>query len=173
MAELLRIHEILHHLEITNAMLAAEFGCGSAHIAMALAKKMPKGRVYAIDVQHERLSALQGQLAHAHLKNVVPIRGDLETPKGSTLRDSALDIVVIPNTLFQAEHKYGIIQEACRTLKSGGQLLIIDWLKAGPFATQHELVTPEQIKGWAEELGLTSKKEFVAGDYHYGLVFIK
>lgn len=172
MAELLRIHEILHHLEITNAMTAAEFGCGSAHIAMALAKKMPRGRVYAIDVQHERLSALQGQLAHAHLKNVVAIHGDVEIPKGSTLRDHALDMVVIPNTLFQAEHTYGIIQEAHRVLKPGGQLLIIDWLKLGPFSPQN-LINPKEVKTLAEKLKFALTKEFAAGDYHYGLVFIK
>lgn len=173
MAEMLRIHEIIGYLDMTNAMTAAEFGCGSAGIAMELAKHLAKGRVYAIDIQAEKLSALEGKLAHSHIKNVVGIHGDLEAPGGSTLRDAMLDVVVIPNLLFQAEHKYGIIQEAWRITKPGGQLLVIDWLKTGPFSPKDGLVKPDEVKAWAEKTGFKIKKEFAAGDYHYGLLFIK
>ena len=98
---------------------------------------------------------------------------DLETTNGSTLPDNYLDVVLIPNMLFQAENKYVIIAEGQRILKSGGQLLIVDWLKAGPFSPREGMVTPDQIKEIAKDLNLFFRKELASGDYHYGLVFAK
>lgn len=173
MAEFLKVEEVLGVLDITEGMSAAEFGCGSALFTIALSKRMPKGRVYALDVQEEKLSALNGRMAHEHIRNVRTILADLEEKNGSGLKDSMLDIVLIPNVLFQAENKPGMIEEAARILKPGGQLLIVDWLKQGPFSPKEGMVGVQEVKKMAENLNLTFKKEFAAGDYHYGLLFTK
>ena len=153
-------------------MTAAEFGCGSAMFATYLAKKLDKGRVYALDIQESKLSALKGKLKILKINNIFTILCDLEAENGSTLKDSSLDIVLMPNILFQIENKSAIIQEAKRILKSGGQLLIIDWLKANSFGPE-KIVKPDEVKSITENLGLSLKKEFHSGDYHYILLFTK
>jgi len=171
--EFLKVDEVLSNLDIKEDMLVAEFGCGSAVFTIALAKKLSKGKVYALDIQEEKLSALKGKMSHENINNFDIILCDLEKPKGSSLHNNFLDIVLIPNILFQAENKYGIIEEGVRILKSGGQLLIIDWLKQGPFSPKTGMISPQEIKKIANTLGLLLKKEFAAGDYHYGLLFMK
>ena len=173
MPDFLKVDEVLSNLNLTEGMMACEFGCGSAVFTISLAKKLSKGRVYALDVQEEKLSALKGKLSIEKINNVFTILCDLETPKGSTLQDNSLDMVLIPNMLFQAENKYAIIQEGKRILKSGGQLLIIDWLKKVAFGPKDNMVSPNEIKKIADDLELTFKKEFAAGDYHYALLFTK
>lgn len=173
MAEFLKVNEILNNLDLKNGMTTAEFGCGSAVFTVSLAKKINKGKVYAMDIQEEKLSALKGRLVHENISNVLTILCDLETPNGSTLMDDSFDIVLIPNVLFQAENKYAIIKEGKRILKIGGQLFIVDWLKKGPFSPKEGMVSPDEIKKIANDIGLSLKKEFAAGDYHYGLLFAK
>ncbi len=173
MSDFLKVDEILNELDLKEDMSGAEFGCGSALFAVALAKKLNKGRVYALDIQEEKLSALKGKLSIEKINNVQTILCDLEADKGSTLRDNYLDIVLIPNILFQSEDRYGIISEAKRVLKSSGQLLIIDWLKSGSFGPREGLVKPEEVKKIAETLDLSFKKEFAVGDYYYALLFTK
>lgn len=173
MAEFLNIQDALNALEITEGMTAAEFGCGSAAFAMALAKKLKRGRVYALDIQPEKLSALRGKMAIGKINNIYPIVCDLEAPNGSTLHEGSLDIILIPNVLFQIENKHAIIEEAFRVLKSGGQLLIVDWLKSGPFSPKGGMISPEELKKIADSLGLKLQKEFATGDYHFGLLFTK
>ncbi len=173
MADFLKVQEVLNELNLKEDMLAAEFGCGSAAFALALAKRLKKGRVYALDIQEEKLSALKGKLAIEKINNVFTIVSDLEADKGSTLQDNSLDVVLIPNVLFQAENKSAIIKEAKRVLKSGGELLVIDWFKAGSFNSEKNMVSPDEVKKMADSLSLSFKKEFQAGDYHYALLFVK
>src|SRR3989344_1166436 len=139
MADFLKVEDVLTQLDIKENMLTAEFGCGSAAFAIALAKRVSQGRVYALDIQEDKLSALKGKLSIEKLNNVFPILCDLEADKGSTLPDGSLDIVLIPNVLFQAENKYAILKEASRILKSGGQLLVLDWLKPSPFGPKTDV----------------------------------
>lgn len=171
MADFLNVEEVLYGLDLKEDMLGAEFGCGSALFAVQLARKLNKGKVYALDIQEEKLSALRGKLSVEKLNNVHTILCDLEADKGSTLRDNYLDIVLIPNVLFQSENRYAIISEAKRVLKSGGQLLVIDWLESGSFGPKESLVSPDEVKKIAENLNLLLIKEFITGDYHYGLLF--
>jgi ubiquinone/menaquinone biosynthesis C-methylase UbiE len=173
MADFLKVDEVLSNLDLKEDMLGAEFGCGSALFTVALARKLNKGRVYGLDIQEEKLSALKGRLSVEKISNVITILCDLESNKGSTLRDSYLDIVLIPNILFQSDNKHAIMTEAKRVLKSGGQILIIDWLKRSPFNQKENMISPDDVKKIAEELGLFLKKEFAVGDYHYGLLFLK
>lgn len=173
MADFLNIDNILNELDLKEDMIGAEFGCGSAIFTIALSKKLKKGKVYALDIQEEKLSALKGKLSLQNINNVYTILCDLEAPKGSSLVNNMLDVVLIPNVLFQAENKYAIIEEAKRVLKPGGYILIIDWLKFNSFEHKQNLINPDEVKKIAETLGLKMKKELIAGDYHYALLFTK
>lgn len=173
MPDFLKVDDVLHNLDLKDSMKACEFGCGSALFTTSLAKKLSKGMVYALDIQEEKLSALKGRMKIENIQNISTVLCDLEAPRASTLRDNFLDVVVIPNMLFQAENKYAIIVEAHRILKPQGQLLIVDWFANTPFSPKEGTITPRELKNMAEKLGLQLKKEFAAGDFHYGLLFIK
>lgn len=164
--------EILDQLDLKTNMLAAEFGCGSGGFTVFLAKKLDEGLVWAIDILEEPLSALKSRQVIEKLNNIKIVRGDLEKPNGSTIPSYSLDLVVIPNVLFQAKDILGIITEADRVLKDRGILLVIDWL---PEASQgpEQRVSPKEVKKIAEKLEFKFKKEIEAGKYHYGLVFEK
>ncbi len=169
----LKIDEVLSYLNLKENMLAAEFGCGAAGFTLALARKLKKGRVYALDIQEEKLSALKGAMGKQNLSNVFTVLCDLEAPNGSTLDADSIDVVLIPNVLFQAENKHAIIEEAKRVLKSGAELLVIDWSKGGPLSSKEGMMHPDEVKKISDTLGFSFKKEFAAGDYHYALLFTK
>jgi ubiquinone/menaquinone biosynthesis C-methylase UbiE len=173
MPDFLNVDEVLAHLDLKDTMTGAEFGCGSALFTIALSKKLAQGKVYAMDIQEEKLSALKGRIIHEGINNITLMLCDLEAKDGSTLPAGSLDAVVIPNVLFQAEHKSAILSEGARILKKGGQLLVVDWLKKTSFSPKSGMISPEEMKKMAEALGFALKKEFAAGDYHYALLFIK
>jgi len=164
--------EVLDQLKLRTDMLAAEFGCGSGGFTVSLAKRLDEGLVYAIDIQEGVLSALKSRLLLEGINNIKIVRGNLEKDKGSTLPSSCLDVVVIPNVLFQAEDKIAIITEAYRVLKNRGILLIIDWNAETPHGPTNR-ISRDDVKNMAKEKGLEFKEEINAGKYHYGLVFEK
>lgn len=165
--------QILGELYLKENMTAVEFGCGVGIFALALAEKLKRGRVYGLDVQEEKLSALKNKALLEKLTNVFTIHCDLETEGGSTLHGNYADAVLIPNVLFQAENKCAIIEESKRVLKSGGQLLIIDWQKSSPLAPKQGAISPDEIKKITGDVGFIFKKEFPAGEHHFALLFNK
>ncbi len=173
MKSFLNPEEILNGFKLSPNMVAAEFGCGSGGFAVPLAKRLDQGLVYAIDIQESPLSALKSRVLLENIVNIKIIRSDLEKPKGSTLTADSLGLVLIPNVLFQIKDKSAIISEAERVLKSKGKLVVIDWLVQATQGPEKGRVSPEKVKDIAEDIGFKLEKEFEAGKYHYGLVFIK
>ena len=101
----LKPEEILKNLDLKEEMTAADFGSGSGGWVIPLAKILKEGKVYAIDILEEPLSALKGKAGISNISNIITIRADLERDNGSTLKDDSLDLVLITNLLFQAEEK--------------------------------------------------------------------
>ena len=165
--------EVLDQLQLEPDMVAAEFGCGSGGFLIPLAKRLEDGLVYGIDVLEAPLSALKSRALLENVINIRLIRSNLERPRGSTLTDFSVDLVFIPNVLFQIDNKDGIINEAYRILKSRGKLIIIDWLPQAANGPETGRVAPKEIKKIAEENKFQLEKEFQTGKYHYALVFKK
>ncbi|MBU2544990.1 class I SAM-dependent methyltransferase [Patescibacteria group bacterium] len=163
--------DILDKLELRSDMLVADFGCGSGGFTIPLAREVEDGLVYGLDIQGEPLSALKGRILLENIKNIKIIKTNLENPKGSTLPAESVDMVLIPNVLFQIENKSAIILEALRILKNSGKLVIIDWLTRVSQGPAEGRISKEDVIGLAKDQGLNFEKEFDTGRYHYGIVF--
>lgn len=166
-------NKVLDQLELHEDMVVAEFGCGAGGFTIPLAKRLKEGRAYALDVQEEPLSALKSKAELEGVINIKTIRCDLEKQGGSGLPDDFLDMVLVPNILFQTKDKEAVINEAKRILKQKGKILIIDWLPKVALGSKKGRISAEEVKKIAEKLGLEFEKEFEAGSYHYGLLFKK
>jgi ubiquinone/menaquinone biosynthesis C-methylase UbiE len=171
--EFLTPDSVLGELELEKSMVAAEFGSGSGGFTIPLAKRLTEGLVYAIDIQDAPLSALKSRSYLEKLINIRVIRSDLERPKGSSLRDSSVDLVFIINVLFQIEEKSAVMSEAKRVLKGGGKLVVVDWLMEAEQGPVQGRVSAESVKKISRDLGLKPERDFKAGKYHYGLIFEK
>ena len=171
MEDFLNPEAILKKLELHKDLVAADFGSGSGGWALPLAKKLEDGKVYAIDILSEPLSALRSKAKLEKISNIETILSNVESPQGSTLPAISVDLVLITNLLFQVQKKERIFEEAKKILKADGQMLVVDWKKDAPFGPLENRITKEEAKQLAEKSGFKLKKEFEAGKYHYGLVF--
>lgn len=165
--------EILNEIELRKDMIAIDFGCGSGGWVIPLAKRLKKGKVYALDVQEEALSSLESRARLERVFNIETILCDLENPETLKLANESTDLVLMTNLLFQLENKEKAFNRANKILKKGGQVLIIDWKEASPLGPKEGRIPIEAVKEMSEKAGFNLKKEFEAGDYHYGLILIK
>jgi len=166
----------LSYLKFFSTMKVADLGAGNGAYTLELAKAIgPDGKVYAVEVQKDLLEVIKKNATTNGLQNVEVIWGDIEKVNGTGLADSFVDAVVISNILFQMSSIYVLAQEIKRILKTGGQLLIVEWRDSfggiGPEAGA--VVRPEKAKEVFSSVGFEFNQEFEAGDEHYGLVFIK
>ncbi|MCC6934530.1 MAG: class I SAM-dependent methyltransferase [Candidatus Yanofskybacteria bacterium] len=154
----------------------ADLGCGSGYFTIDLARAVGKdGVVTAVDVMEEPLQAVQAKASAAGLKNVRPVRADLEVLGGTKIPDGSQDMVLVANVLFQSQKKEAILAEAVRMLKSGGRLLVIDWKRgARGFGPPEQLRTDEAtMQGLVVAAGARFERAVDAGSFYYGLLFIK
>jgi ubiquinone/menaquinone biosynthesis C-methylase UbiE len=165
--------EILKQLDLKKDMVAADFGSGSGGWAIPLAKILKEGKVYAIDILEEPLSALKNKSEIERINNIETICSDVEAKENLNLKDSCLDLVLITNLLFEAKNKKRVVIEAKRVVKNSGKILIIDWLPKTALGPEGNRTSPEEIKKLAGELNLKIDKELKAGSYHYGLILSK
>ncbi|MCK4453848.1 class I SAM-dependent methyltransferase [Candidatus Parcubacteria bacterium] len=163
--------QILKQLKLRKDMTAVDFGCGSGSWVLPLAEKLEDGKVIAIDILEEPLSALQGKAKIQHLDNIERVLADIE--KSSKLEDGIADLVLMTDLLFEVDDVKKVLEEGKRVLKKGGRILVVDWRKDVALGPEQGRVLPSEIKKIAKDLGLKLTEEFEAGTYHFALVFEK
>jgi len=170
--EFLNPNHILDELELRKTMIAADFGCGSGGWTIPLAQRLEQGKVYAIDIQEEPLSALMGKAKLQKVFNIEKILADAET-EILKIKEHSCDLVLMTSILFQAENKKAVFEEAKRVLASNGKVLIIDWKMDSVLGPKQGKISEQETQNLAADSGFLLEKQVNAGDYQYGLVFKK
>jgi len=163
--------QVLKQLKLRKDMTAVDFGCGSGSWVLPLAEKLEDGKVYAIDILEEPLSALQGKMKVRNLENIETVLADIE--KSSKLEDGIADLVLMTDLLFEVDDVEVVLNEGKRILKEEGKILVVDWKKDVALGPKEGRVLPSEIKKIAQSLALKLTEEFEAGTYHFALVFEK
>lgn len=166
----------ISELHLRDGMIVADFGAGMGAHAIAAGKKVgDHGRVYAVEVQKDFLQNIKTAARDAKLSNIEVIWGDIEIPHGTKIKDGSVDAVIIANVLFQAEDKKGLATEARRVLKSGGQMMLLDWTDSFGGLGPHprEVVIEKDAKRILGDAGFAVERTFPAGDHHYGIIATK
>jgi ubiquinone/menaquinone biosynthesis C-methylase UbiE len=175
--------KVIGQLDVKRGMTVADFGCGHGYFTIPVARLVgSEGRVFAIDVLAEALEAVRSRAQIEQITNIETIRGNLETYCGSGLPERSVDMVLLHNVLFQSNKKIEIIKEAKRVLRISGIFMVADWLPVsslsavekaviGPPDNQRLLV--DEARKLVGDQDFKFLRDFDAGEYHYGLIFIK
>jgi ubiquinone/menaquinone biosynthesis C-methylase UbiE len=169
-------NQTIESLGLLPAMNVADFGAGSGFYALAAARAVgDRGKVFAIDIQKELLDRLKNEARRNKLLNIDVVWGDIEKPRGSGLRDSSVDSVLVTNVLFQVKDKTAVAKEALRVLKLRGSLLVVDWRDSfGSLGPRGEdVITVDQAQEIFILAGFSFEKRISAGEHHYGIIFKK
>ena len=168
---------IIEKTGINDDMRTADLGCGATgHFVFPVAEAIGKnGVIYAVDILKNNLKNIEHRAQQENMPQVKTVWSNLEIFKATQIETASLDIGMLINILFQSDKRSEIIREAIRLIKKEGKLLIIDWNKvATPFGpSAEERVNKENLQTVCERLGLELQEEFGAGQYHFGLVFLK
>jgi len=168
---------ILSKAGLEENMKVADLGCGNmGYFAFQSAKIVgDNGKVFAVDIMRTVLEIIDRKIKTDNLKNIKTVWSDIEKFKATKIENNSLDIVLLINTLYQSQKRVEILRESIRMLKKGGKIVVIEWKNVKiPFGPPvSDRVKIEILKINASKLGLKLEKEFFAGSYHYGLIFIK
>lgn len=159
----------LKALGLREDNIVADLGAGTGYYSLILGTLVPRGKVYAVELQKDFLETINNKVKKAHLENVEIIWGNIEKNGGTKIKNDTVDAVVASNVLFQVENKANFIEEIKRILKPKGKVLLIDW--SVPSVMGAGLIIPkEKARLMFEEKGFVVDIDIDAGDHHYGMI---
>jgi SAM-dependent methyltransferase len=109
---------LVEDLHLQPGMAVADIGAGSGYLTRRLARHVPKGRVYAVDVQPPMVDLLRAIAAEADFRNVVPVLG---SPDDVKLARDTIDVAVMVDVYHELEFPAEVMQSILRALKPGGR----------------------------------------------------
>lgn len=167
--------EIIKIAEIKSGQKVADFGCGPGYFSLPAAEAVGEGGiVYAFDVLPSALEAIAGRVKIKNIDNVIAKRVNLEKENGTGLENDSVDWVILKDMLFQNKNKNSILKEAKRILKSGGNVLIMEWNENIFIGPEKKIrVSKEELTEAVFDEGFVFKKQSNAGDYHYIVIASK
>ena len=106
----------------------ADIGAGTGYFAMRLAKAVPKGTVYAVDVEPAMLEFLRKRAQAEHASNVVTVHAAASSPN----LPKPVDAILIVNTYHHLPGRQTYFRELKGSLETGGRVAIVDYHKDAP-----------------------------------------
>jgi len=108
----------------SNDAVIADIGAGSGYFTRRLASRVPKGRVYAIDVDEEFETHLLAHREAWGTPQIEPILADYDDPR---LPPDAIDLVFTANTYAYIRERIAYFTKVQLSLKPGGYLAVIEF----------------------------------------------
>jgi ubiquinone/menaquinone biosynthesis C-methylase UbiE len=119
---------VIGALALQPGSSVADIGAGTGYFSMRLAKAVPQGTVYSVDVEPAMLEFLRKRAKTEAVTNVVPVQASPNNPN----IPQPVDAVLIVNTYHHLPNRTQYFGDLKRSLKPGGRIAIVDYRKDAP-----------------------------------------
>ena len=106
----------------------ADIGAGTGYFTVRIAKAVPTGRVFAVDVDPAMLAHIGKRVTAAGIDNVVTVQATSASPQ----LPGRADTVVVVNTYHHLPDRVSYFRELKASLTPAGRIAIIDFRKDSP-----------------------------------------
>lgn len=107
----------------------ADIGAGSGYYTFRMARQVPEGKVYAVDLQPEMLSIMRNKISQEGIKNVALVQGSEISPQ---LAENSVDLVIMVDVYHELSHPREIMQEIVKVLKPDGRFVLLEYRMEDP-----------------------------------------
>ena len=122
----------------------ADIGSATGYFTVRLARAVPRGKVWGVDIEPDMVRYLNARAAREKLANLSSIRGDAADPR----LPEKVDLVFICNTYHHIERRTDYFARVAARLRPGGRLAVVDFkrgkLPVGP--PERERIAPAQLE---------------------------
>lgn len=165
-----RPEEVVAALALPQDAKVADLGSATGYFAVRLARAVPKGRVYGVDIEPDMTRYLNERAQREGLANLTAILGEPADPK----IPEPVDLVLVVNTYHHIQERTAYFRQLLGSLSPSGRVAIIDVRKGQPRGPpeQHRL-TPEQVREELEAAGYSFAEDIGFLPNQYFLIFTR
>jgi len=155
-------HEVIEALALAPDAAVADIGAGTGYFSARLARMLPKGTVYAVDLEPDMVKHLQARAQREGLANLVPVQaapGDARLP-------ARVDIALLVNAYHHLEARSGYFAKL-----AARRVAIVDFRMDSKLGPRAGRVAPETVKREMAAAGYRLAAEHGFLPNQYFLVF--
>jgi predicted methyltransferase len=157
-------HQVIQALALKPDAVVADLGAGTGYFSVRLARMLPKGTVYAADVEPDMVKYLDERAKREGLSNLKPVASS-----GSDARLPAkVDLVLLVDVYHHIEERERYFSRLAGSLAPGGRVAVIDFkLDSGRGPPKNARVAPERVKAELARAGyaLAAEHAFLPDQY--------
>ncbi|HET7197385.1 MAG TPA: class I SAM-dependent methyltransferase [Burkholderiales bacterium] len=157
-------HEVIEALRLRPDAIVADIGAGTGYFAARLARMVPKGKVYAVDLEADMVRYLGERAEREHLSNMIPLRGG---PRDANLPEP-VDLALLVDVYHHIEDRPAYFDRLKDTLRADARVAIIDFRIDSPDGPPRAArIAPEQVKREMARAGyaLAEAPDFLPNQY--------
>jgi SAM-dependent methyltransferase len=155
---------VLDALRLAPTAVVADLGAGTGYFSVRLAKRVPNGRVFAVDIEPRMLQYLGARAHREHLSVLQPVQA---SPDAANLPEP-VDLVLIVDTYHHIENRSAYFARLRDSLRPDARLAIIDFKRDAPDGPPVEArIAPEKVTAELEAAGyrLVASHPFLSRQY--------
>lgn len=155
--------KVIRALALSPNATVADIGAGTGYFAVRLARAIPEGRVFGVDVEPNMVRYLAERAAQEGLANLTAVAGEPDDPR----LPLAVDVAIMVDVYHHIGDRVRYFRNLRRYLKPGGRVAIIDHRRAPYDPPEAMFIAPSRVK---EELkragyGVAAEHKFLPNQY--------
>ena len=161
-------HEVIQALALRPDATVADIGAGTGYFSVRLARMLPKGRVYAVDLEPDMVRHLEARAKREDLANLVAVQAAPDDPR----LPGKVDLALLVDTYHHVGERVRYFSQLRKSLALQGRVAIIDFTldsEIGP--PPRARIEPEQVKRELAKAGYRLAAEHLLLPNQYFLVF--
>jgi len=119
----------IEKINLLPANVVADIGAGTGYYTFRLSHKVPKGKVYAVEIQDVFIQYLKNQKAQLKDSIVEVIKGTEQSPN---LPDNSIDLAIMVDVYHELMFPHEMLQAIRKALKQHGKILLIEYRGEDP-----------------------------------------
>jgi SAM-dependent methyltransferase len=161
-------HQVIQALKLAPDAVVADVGAGTGYFSVRLATMLPKGKVYAVDVEPDMVKHLAERAKRDGRKNMQAVQG---APDDAKLPEK-VDLILFVDVHHHIDEREQYFRKLRASLKPGGRVAIIDFRldsREGP--PRAARIAPEKVKAELKSAGYSLAEEHGFLPNQYFLIF--
>ena len=146
---------VIEALALSPGASVADVGAGTGYFSLRLAKAVPQGILYAVDIEPSMLEHIRQRAISEGLQNLVAVQASDTSPN----IPKPVDLAIIVDTYHHLPGRNVYFRELAKSLAAGGRVAIIDFRKDSPEGPPPEFrFEADQIIGEMKQAGVPARR---------------
>ena len=163
---------LVQGLDLKQTDIIADIGAGSGYFSFRIAKLVPQGKVFAVDISPQMIGIVRSKMAKEKITNVIPIQSTIKQTK---LPPNSVDAALIVDAYHEFSHPLEMATSIIDSLKPGGKLILIEYRMEDPSVPIKLLhkMTEKQAKAEMKNAGFKWEKTLSMLPQQHFMIFRK